>query len=131
MQVHLCDFCLAIENGIEGQKKICGAPYYIAPELLNHKNGLNYSFEIDIWAFGVMLYTLYYHKTPFEQEVKGRTKYNIQNIIYSFPKEVSISKEAKDLIRSILVKDPKEDQKLNKLNLLLFLKIGKEFQNIY
>ena len=124
MEVRLCDFGLAIENGIEGQKNICGTPNYIAPELLNHKNGLNYSFEIDIWAFGVMLYTLYYHKTPFEQEVKGRTKYNIQNIIYSFPKEVAISKEAKDLISSILVKDPERRPKIEQIKSSPFFKNG-------
>ena len=115
MEVRLCDFGLAIEDGVEGQKNLCGTPNYIAPELLNHNNGLKYSFEIDIWAFGVMLYTLYYHKTPFEQEQKGRTRYNIQNIKYSFPKEVPISKEAKDLISSILVKDPSERPKIDQI----------------
>ena len=124
MEVRLCDFGLAIENGIEGQKNICGTPNYIAPELLNRKNGLNYSFEIDIWAFGVMLYTLYYHKTPFEQEIKGRTKYNIQNVVYSFPKEVSISKEAKDLINSILVKDPAKRPKIEQIKASPFFKNG-------
>ena len=124
MEVRLCDFGLAIENGIEGQKNICGTPNYIAPELLNHKNGLNYSFEIDIWAFGVMLYTLYYHKTPFEQEIKGRTKHNIQNIIYSFPKEIPISKEAKDLISSILVKDPAQRPKIEQIKSSPFFKNG-------
>jgi polo-like kinase 1 len=124
MEVRLCDFGLAIENGIDGQKNICGTPNYIAPELLNHKNGLNYSFEIDIWAFGVMLYSLYYHKTPFEQEIKGKTKYNIQNIIYSFPKEVTISKEAKDLISSILVKDPSQRPKIDQIKASAFFKNG-------
>ena len=124
MEVRLCDFGLAIENGIEGQKNICGTPNYIAPELLNRKNGLNYSFEIDIWAFGVMLYTLYYHKTPFEQEIKGRTKYNIQNVVYSFPKEVSISKEAKDLINCILVKDPSKRPKIEQIKASPFFKNG-------
>ena len=126
MEVKLCDFGLAIENGIEGQKNICGTPNYIAPELLNHKSGfkLNYSFEIDIWAFGVMLYTLYYHKTPFEQEIKGKTKYNIQNIIYGFPKEVFISKEAKDLISNILVKDPLQRPKIEQIKASPFFKNG-------
>ena len=124
MEVRLCDFGLAIENGIEGQKNVCGTPNYIAPELLNHKNGLNYSFEIDIWAFGVILYTLYYHKTPFEQDIKGRTKYNIQHIIYNFPKEIPISKEAKDLISSILVKDPSQRPKIEQMKASPFFKNG-------
>ena len=124
MEVRLCDFGLAIENGLERQKNICGTPNYIAPELLNHKNGLNYSFEIDIWAFGVLLYTLYYNKTPFEQDAKGKTKYNIQHIIYSFPKDIKISKEAKDLISSILVEDPKQRPTIDQIKASPFFKNG-------
>ena len=124
MEVRLCDFGLAIEDGLEGQKNICGTPNYIAPELLNHKGGLKYSFEVDIWAFGVLLYTLYYNKTPFEQDIKGRTKYNIQHIIYSFPKGVKISKEAKELISSILVEDPKQRPTIDQIKASPFFKNG-------
>ena len=124
MEVRLCDFGLAIDNGIEYQKNICGTPNYIAPELLNHKNGLKYSFEVDIWAFAVLLYTLYFNKTPFEEKAKGKTKYNIQNILYTFPKEVPISKEAKDLISSILVKNPNERPKIDEIKASSFFKNG-------
>ena len=124
MEVRLCDFGLAIDNGIEYQKNICGTPNYIAPELLNHKNGLKYSFEVDIWAFAVLLYTLFFNKTPFEEKAKGKTKYNIQNIIYTFPKEVPICKEAKDLISSILVKNPNERPKIDEIKASPFFKNG-------
>ena len=124
MEVRLCDFGLAIDNGIEYQKNICGTPNYIAPELLNHKNGLKYSFEVDIWAFAVLLYTLFFNKTPFEEKAKGKTKYNIQNIIYTFPKEVPICKEAKDLISSILVKNPNERPKIDDIKASPFFKNG-------
>ena len=124
MEVRLCDFGLAIDNGIEYQKNICGTPNYIAPELLNHKNGLKYSFEVDIWAFAVLLYTLFFNKTPFEEKAKGKTKYNIQNIVYTFPKEVPISKEAKDLISSILVKNPNERPKIDEIKASPFFKNG-------
>jgi len=124
MEVRLCDFGLAIDNGIEYQKNVCGTPNYIAPELLNHKNGLKYSFEIDIWAFAVLLYTLFFNKTPFEEKAKGKTKYNIQNIVYTFPKEIPISKEAKDLISSILVKNPNERPKIDEIKASLFFKNG-------
>ena len=125
MEVRLCDFGLAIENGLEAQKNICGTPNYIAPELLEHKNGLNYSYEVDIWAFGIILYTLYYHKTPFEHGGKSRTKSNIQSIDYSFPKEINISKEAKELIKSILVKSPHLRPKIDQIKAHPFFKNGK------
>lgn len=124
MEVRLCDFGLAIDNGIEYQKNICGTPNYIAPELLIHKNGLKYSFEVDIWAFAVLIYTLFFSKTPFEEKAKGKTKYNIQNIIYTFPKEIPISKEAKDLISSILVKNPNERPKIDEIKASPFFKNG-------
>ena len=124
MEVRLCDFGLAIDNGVEYQKNICGTPNYIAPELLNHKNGLKYSFEVDIWAYAVLLYTLFFNKTPFEEKIKGRTQYNIQNIVYTFPKEVPISKEAKDLISSILVKNPNERPKIDEIKASSFFKNG-------
>ena len=105
MEVRLCDFGLAIENGGDGQQSVCGTPNYIAPEVLMKKKG-SYGFEVDIWSFGVILYTLLYHKTPFEEEGKGRTKTNIINIIYVFPDNIHVSQEAINLIRRILVKDP-------------------------
>ena len=107
MEVKLCDFGLAIiGNNSITNKTICGTPNYIAPEILNFKNGINYSFEIDIWSFGVILYSLFYKKTPFESQEKGKTKKNIQNVIYKFPENIQVSDDAKDLMRSIFVKDP-------------------------
>ena len=106
MEVKLCDFGLAIGNNSVTNKTICGTPNYIAPEILNYKNGTNYSFEIDIWSFGIILYSLFYKKTPFESHEKGKTKKNIQNVSYRFPENIQVSEDAKDLMRSIFVKDP-------------------------
>ena len=108
MEVKLCDFGLAIENNSNNSKTICGTPNYIAPEILNLKINTNYSFEIDIWSFGVILYSLFFHKTPFESPSKGKTKKNIENIIYTFPDKNKISENAKNLIRNIFVKDPSQ-----------------------
>ena len=49
MEVRLCDFGLAIENGGDGQQTICGTPNYIAPEVFIRKINNLYSIEIDIW----------------------------------------------------------------------------------
>ena len=48
MEIKIGDFGLATRVEFEGEKKrtICGTPNYIAPEILEAKNG--HSFEVDI-----------------------------------------------------------------------------------
>ena len=48
MEIKIGDFGLATRIEYEGEKKrtICGTPNYIAPEILEAKNG--HSFEVDI-----------------------------------------------------------------------------------
>ena len=125
MEVRLCDFGLAIDNGVKEQKNICGTLNYIAPELYNKKGGLKYSFKTDIWAFGVLMYSLFFKKTPFKKEPKKKTDYNTQNIDVSFPKDVYISKEAKDLLKKILVKDPDNRPKIETIKASSFFRNGK------
>ena len=125
MEARLCDFGLAIDNGIKEQKNICGTLSYIAPELYNKKGGLKYSFKTDIWAFGVLMYSLFYHKTPFKKKPIEKSDYNIQNIEVNFHKDVPISKEAKDLLRRILVKDPDNRPKIEEIKASYFFRNGK------
>lgn len=125
MEVKLCDFGLAIENRVDNNKTICGTPNYIAPEILNHKNSFNYSFETDIWSFGIILYTLFFHKTPFESLEKGKTSKNIKNIIYSFPPNIEVNENAKDLIRKIFVKNPSQRPTIKEIKESLFFQNGK------
>ena len=125
MEVKLCDFGLAIENRGDNNKTICGTPNYIAPEILNHKNTFNYSFETDIWSFGIIVYTLFFHKTPFESPEKGKTRKNIQNIIYSFPSNNEVNENAKDLIRKIFVKNPSQRPSIKEIKECNFFQNGK------
>ena len=125
MEVRLCDFGLAIENGGDGQQTICGTPNYIAPEVLIRKNNNLYSFEIDIWSFGVILYTLLFHKTPFENDIKGKTKFNIINVIYNFPNNIHVSDDAKDIIMKIFVKEPYLRPKIEEIKSHPFFNYGK------
>lgn len=62
MQIKLGDFGLAARLSDENEKRytICGTPNYIAPEVLNQREG--HSRPADLWSVGVILYTLLYGK---------------------------------------------------------------------
>lgn len=106
MEIKLGDFGLATKLEFDGERKrtICGTPNYIAPEILEGKNG--HSYEVDIWSFGVIAYTLLIGKPPFETNDVKTTYKRIKMNAYSFPEHVIISAAAKNLITKILNTDP-------------------------
>ena len=56
MELKIGDFGLATRIEFDGERKrtVCGTPNYIAPEILEGKQG--HSYEVDVWSIGVILY---------------------------------------------------------------------------
>ncbi|KAI1006185.1 hypothetical protein K3495_g2027 [Podosphaera aphanis] len=56
--VQLCDFGVAgiVENKVDKRSTIIGTPHWMAPELLT--GSASYGKEVDIWAFGAMVYEI-------------------------------------------------------------------------
>ena len=108
MEIKMGDFGLATKLDFDGEKKrtICGTPNYIAPEVIEGKTG--HSYEVDIWSLGVVIYTLLIGKPPFETSNVKKTYSKIKSNSYSFPDNVQISDAARDLIKKVLLKDPKK-----------------------
>lgn len=106
LELKLGDFGLATKLDFDGERKrtICGTPNYIAPEVLEGKNG--HSYEVDIWSLGVIIYTLIIGKPPFETSDVKKTYDRIRKNSYNFPDHVGISDEAKNLIQWILNNEP-------------------------
>ena len=112
MELKLGDFGLATKLEYDGERKrtICGTPNYIAPEILEGKQG--HSFEVDIWSIGVIVYTLVIGKPPFETQDVKTTYKKIRQNSYCFPENCQISNECKELIQKILNSDPNRRPKL-------------------
>jgi polo-like kinase 1 len=115
MEIKIGDFGLATKLEFEGDRKrtIWGTPNYIAPEILEGKNG--HSYEVDIWSLGVIIYTLLIGKPPFETSDVKTTYKKIRMNAYNFPDNIKWSKQSKDLIASILHLDPAKRPNLTQI----------------
>ncbi|XP_015185945.1 PREDICTED: phosphorylase b kinase gamma catalytic chain, skeletal muscle/heart isoform isoform X2 [Polistes dominula] len=92
---------------------LCGTPGYLAPEVLKcnmFENAEGYSFEVDVWACGVIMFTLLVGCPPFWHRKQMVMLRNIMEGKYSFtsPEWADITEAPKDLIRKLLVVDPKK-----------------------
>uniref|UniRef100_A0A0K8TL11 phosphorylase kinase n=1 Tax=Tabanus bromius TaxID=304241 RepID=A0A0K8TL11_TABBR len=110
--VKITDFGFARQL-LDGQKlfDLCGTPGYLAPETLRcsmFEGSPGYSKEVDIWACGVIMFTLLVGCPPFWHRKQMVMLRNIMEGKYSFtsPEWADISEDPKDLIRKCLVVDP-------------------------
>ena len=85
----------------------CGTPGYVAPEILC---GTAYGKEVDIWSIGVILYILLCGFPPFYDDNNKKLFSLIISATYTFPDPywTDISQAGKDLVRNLLVVDPKK-----------------------
>ncbi|CAI7747402.1 unnamed protein product [Closterium sp. NIES-53] len=107
IQVRVADFGLAATLS-RGQTAVCGvvgSPFYMAPEIIR---GRPYAGEVDMWSLGCVLYTCLSGTVPFH----GRTHREVfASVLGSAPDLKGkvwggISREAKQLLRCLLVTDP-------------------------
>lgn len=106
--VKIADFGLSkIMDAQAVLQTACGTPGYVAPEVLM---GHGYHQEVDVWSIGVITYILLVGYPPFYAENNAKLFDKIMAGQYAFtsPYWDKISAEAKDLIRHLLVVDPKK-----------------------
>lgn len=112
LEIKVGDFGLAVKLNFPGERRssTCGTPNYMAPEQLAPQVG--HSFEADVWALGVTIFYLLTGTPPFGIHAKSLKQLykNINDVNYTWPKDVKLSDNAKDLISRILVK--KDAQRL-------------------
>lgn len=109
MDIKITDFGFAkcydpVEGGLT---ETLGSPLYMAPEIIKK---LPYDCSVDIWALGVLTYIMLSGRPPF----KGKSKDDVfveittKNINYAGDAWKHISKEAKNFIRRMLIRDYKQ-----------------------
>eukprot|EP00535_Pseudo-nitzschia_heimii_P003470 CAMPEP_0197186148 /NCGR_PEP_ID=MMETSP1423-20130617/13293_1 /TAXON_ID=476441 /ORGANISM="Pseudo-nitzschia heimii, Strain UNC1101" /LENGTH=819 /DNA_ID=CAMNT_0042637371 /DNA_START=190 /DNA_END=2649 /DNA_ORIENTATION=+ len=124
MNIKVGDLGLAtkLESADEIRKTICGTPNYIAPEVIQGDRATRgHSFQVDIWSIGVIMYTCLVGKPPYEAKDVKATYQRIMANVYSFPKHINISDDAKDLIVRMLQSKPTDRPTLHQIALHPFL----------
>nr|XP_023684717.1 serine/threonine-protein kinase Chk2 isoform X1 [Paramormyrops kingsleyae]XP_023684718.1 serine/threonine-protein kinase Chk2 isoform X1 [Paramormyrops kingsleyae]XP_023684719.1 serine/threonine-protein kinase Chk2 isoform X1 [Paramormyrops kingsleyae]XP_023684721.1 serine/threonine-protein kinase Chk2 isoform X1 [Paramormyrops kingsleyae] len=91
-------------------KTLCGTPTYLAPEVFTDAITVGYSRAVDCWSLGVLLFVCLGGYPPFHAESEITVREQITQGCYRFipSKWEKISDEAKDLVRKLLVVDPKK-----------------------
>eukprot|EP00835_Amoeboradix_gromovi_P005974 NODE_627_length_5881_cov_0.181771.p1 type:complete len:644 gc:universal NODE_627_length_5881_cov_0.181771:3778-5709(+) len=106
MHIKLADFGLAAAVTNEERKKtLCGTPNYLAPEIL-HGTENGHSYEVDIWSFGCVMYTLLIGKPPFQSKDVNEIYLKIKKVEFEFPSTIPLSNDSIFLIKACLQSRP-------------------------
>jgi polo-like kinase 1 len=130
MELKVADFSLATNIKFDGERKrtICGTSNLIAPEILDGKIG--YSYEVDVWSLGVILYTLLIGQPPFVARDLKTIYKRIKMNNCTFPEKCEVSEAAKSLITEILNSDPFKRPSLDAILNSDFFKLRSYIQEI-
>jgi serine/threonine protein kinase len=100
--VKVVDFGIA---GVADEKVDAGTLSYMAPECLE-KVAADTTPAIDVWAIGIMFYAMVYGTLPFMGDTERDTIKAIKSDNLKYPKTHPITPEGKELLKSMLQKDP-------------------------
>ncbi|CAD8049624.1 unnamed protein product [Paramecium sonneborni] len=108
IDLKIVDFGLSVKLQSNKELKKCGTPGYVAPEIINLKNG-KYGLESDIFSVGCVFYKLLLRKDLFQGETQNETlsanrrcQFNLQNLSL-----IHISITAQNLLSEMLQEDPR------------------------
>jgi len=110
-RIKIGDFGWAVHSPANRRQTLCGTLDYLPPEMID---GHTHDHNVDIWALGVLCYEFLTGRPPFESSNHKETYKKITNLEIKFPSYVQDG--ARDLIRKLLVKDPKKRLHLSQVS---------------
>ncbi|XP_071800849.1 serine/threonine-protein kinase 40-like [Asterias amurensis] len=105
-RITITNFCLGkhLVSDRDLLKDQRGSPAYISPDVLSGKPYLGK--PSDMWALGVVLFTMLYGQFPFYDSVPQELFRKIKAAEYVIPNDGRVSENTIGLIRNLLVLDP-------------------------
>eukprot|EP01083_Nonionella_stella_P034467 94316_1 len=110
MNIKLADFGWSVHAPDNRRMTMCGTLDYIPPEMIEKKK---HDPKVDVWALGVLMFEFLCGTPPFESNEQKHTFQKIRDVNFIFPGHVS--RDARDLIKKLLNKDPAKRLSLNEL----------------
>ncbi|KAH7408224.1 P-loop containing nucleoside triphosphate hydrolase protein [Phaeosphaeria sp. MPI-PUGE-AT-0046c] len=107
MNVKVGDFGLAAllvsqsDYGAIRRTTMCGTPNYLAPEVLE-KTGKGHDEKVDLWAIGIMMYTLAVGRAPFHAAKREDIYRKLKAREYNWPDLAKFANEITDDLRDIV-----------------------------
>ena len=110
--IKLADFGFAKQflSSNDTTQTFCGTPEYIAPEIYQR---LKYSFPVDCWSLGVMIYEMIMLYTPFYHSYDSEIRDDVLKRDFACPGKVST--ELQMILSRLLRKNPQERFNVNDL----------------
>lgn len=107
-EIKIADFGWSVHALTSRRNTLCGTLDYLAPEMVE---GKEHDEQIDVWSIGILLFEFLCGFPPFEAEGHSATYRRITKVDLRFPRHVP--EDAQDLIRKLLVKDPRKRMSLD------------------
>ena len=112
--IRVVDFGLskAFEEGKPYLETQCGSPAYVSPEIIKEQP---YTSASDIWSAGVLLYAMVLGSLPFNSDHD-----NLGDLLRKILEEnvelpESLSRDLRDLLKKMLIKDPRKRIRLEEV----------------